>query len=100
MSQKITARNWLAQNNYEDVACLIDKVMDGWRLKGAKTRRNWWDVLAGTKNGSPRTIEGIVFPVLRIAQIRKGVPVTNNAVCRSKKETPPPKYVSVRWIKG
>lgn len=99
MPQNISVRNWLAQNNYEDVASLVDAVMNGWREKGTKTRRNWWDVLAGGKNGRPRTIEGITFPVLKVAQIRMGVPVTDNAISRNDNEDAPPKTISGRWLR-
>lgn len=67
MNQNISIRKWLTQNNYQDVTVLIDSVMEGWKLKGTKIRRNWWDVLAGDKNGKASTIEGITFPVLRAA---------------------------------
>lgn len=97
MPHKITARNWLTQNNYSDVTSLIDDVMGLWVQKGTKTRRSWWDVLSGDKNGNPRVIEGIAFPVLRAAQIRMGLPVSSNAICRNEKENPPPKLVSNRW---
>ena len=49
----ITIRKWLIINSYGDIEILIDKVMDIWKIKGAKTRRNWWEVLAGGKNGKP-----------------------------------------------
>lgn len=98
MPQNISIRKWLVQNNYEDVAALIDTVMDGWKIKGTKTRRNWWDVLAGGKNGENRTIEGVTFPVLKAAQVRKGIPVTDNAICRNEVEEIPPIDVSGRWM--
>lgn len=97
MPENISVRNWLVQNNYEDIAALVDTVMDGWKVKGTKTRRNWWDVLAGGKNGKPRTIEGVTFPVLKAAQIRMGVPVTDNAICRENEENIPRKVISGRW---
>lgn len=99
MPQNITVRNWLLQNNYDDVALLIDTVMNGWIEKGTKTRRNWWDVLAGGKNGKPRTIEGVAFPVLKAAQLRRGIPVTDNALCRNDKEDVPQICASGRWEK-
>jgi hypothetical protein len=93
----IPVRKWLIQNNYQDVAECIDIVMDGWSKKGTHTRRSWWDVLAGGKNGRQRTIEGIAFPVLRAAQLRKGVPVTDNAICRNKNEAFPAIRQNGRW---
>ena len=94
----VSVRKWLIQNNYQDVAESIDIVMNGWLEKGTHTRRSWWDVLAGGKNGSPRTIEGITFPVLRSAQLRKGVPVTNNAIYRNQLETFPTIRKNGRWV--
>jgi hypothetical protein len=83
------ARQWLAHNNYDDVLGLINKVMDGWKMKGTQTRRNWWEVLAGDSKGSPRTIEGVKFPVLRAARLRMKLDVTKDCLCRNKKETVP-----------
>ena len=82
----ITIRKWLKINSYEDIEILIENVMGIWKIKGAKTRRNWWDVLAGGKNGTPRIIEGIRFPVLKAAQIREHVTITKNAICRNENE--------------
>ncbi|HHY30055.1 MAG TPA: hypothetical protein GX520_05080 [Syntrophaceticus sp.] len=98
MPQNVSVRKWLVQNSYTEVAEVINAIMDGWKIKGTKTRRNWWDVLAGGKNGKPRTVEGISFPVLRAAQIRKGVPITDNAICRNEAEKIPEIYASGRWI--
>lgn len=97
MPQNLSARQWLVQNSYTDIATLIDTVMEGWKTKGSKTRRNWWDVLAGGKDGRSRKIEGVNFPVLKAAQIRMGLPITDNAICRNELEKIPPVYVSNRW---
>ena len=96
-NKNVSIRKWLNQNNYQDIAECIDSVMDGWLKKGTRTRRSWWDVLAGGKDGKPRTIEGVAFPVLRAAQLRKGVPVTTNAICRDKDETFPAIRYNGRW---
>ena len=87
----MTARDWLLANGYEDVAALIDEVMASWERSGARTRRNWWDVLAGTKEGNSRTVEGVTFPVLATAQRHEGRKVSKTAIQRSRRETPPPK---------
>jgi hypothetical protein len=92
-------RQWLNENNYGDIVNLIEQVMDAWKKKRTKTRRNWWDVLAGHKNGTPRTIEGVTFPVLKAAQIRKDFEVTNSAICRNEKEIFPGILNSGRWAK-
>ena len=93
------ARQWLRANGYDDVADMIDEVMSEWRAAGKRTRRNWWDILAGCKDGKPSTREGRTFPVLRAAQLRQGKPVTENAICRSPEEEIPPIIASGRWTK-
>lgn len=90
-------RQWLALNKYDDVLELINKVMAGWKMKGTNTRRNWWDVLAGDSNGRPKTIEGVTFPVLRAARMRKNLEVTKGCLCRNKNESFPPVVEQVRW---
>jgi DNA adenine methylase len=80
--ERMRAKQWLLQNEYEDVAALIDEVMDEWKAEGKHTRRNWWEILAGDLKGNPRVVAGREFPVLRAAQVRQGVPVTPNAISR------------------
>jgi hypothetical protein len=93
------ARHWLKANNYEDIDALIDKVESIWARKGTGTRRSWWLVLAGNSDGSGKIIEGVIFPVLRVAQIRMGRPATKGSICRNKNEVPPPKEKQARWLK-
>lgn len=87
----MTARKWLVENGYEDVAELIDGLMKEWKLKGVSTRRNWWEILSGGKNGRPRTVNGVEFPVLKAAQLHEGKPITSNAICRNENEKAPEK---------
>lgn len=87
----MTAREWLRENGYDDAVALIERVEKGWRSSGVATRRNWWDVLAGGKDGVPRTVSGIEFPVLASAQIHEGRPVTKKALKRKADEVPPSK---------
>jgi DNA adenine methylase len=82
-------RRWLLQNQYPEVAALIDQVTAEWAARGKRTRRNWWEVLAGDARGGPRTVGGREFPVLRAAQLRQGVPVTADALCRTPGEAIP-----------
>ena len=93
----MNARQWLRANNYDDIADMIDEVINEWQAEGKKTRRNWWDILSGRKNGEPCVRKGRKFPVLRAAQLRQGKPVTENAICRDPAEEPPPIVVSARW---
>jgi hypothetical protein len=92
-------RDWLRVNGYEDIAGLIDQAMRKMADRGSKQRRNWWDILSGVKDGNPCIVEGIEFPVLQIAQVRQGKPITPNAIRRSKTELPPDVRASGRWTK-
>jgi DNA adenine methylase len=65
------ARAWLRAHGHARVADLIDRVLARWARQGKKTRRNWWDVLAGDSRGRPRRVEGVVFPVLPAAVARQ-----------------------------
>lgn len=95
-----TLRGWLIDNSYEDVAKVIDDIMLEWKKNGNKQRRNWWDILAGDKQGQSRIIAGKTIPVLRSAQIRKDISPTENAICRNKEEKPPlPMREKTRWKK-
>ena len=91
------ARIWLRENQYSDIADQIDKIMKQWDKEGKKTRRNWWDILAGGKDGKPRVIAGYKFPVLKAAQKRQGKPVTKNAIARKPREKAPEKLSQPRW---
>jgi DNA adenine methylase len=97
---RMRVRQWLLANRYEDVAALIDEVTDEWKAQNKRTRRNWWEVLAGGINGKPRTVAGRAFPVLRAAQLRQGVSVTGNALRRGRAEEAPPVQLTQRWKKG
>jgi len=54
-------KQWLNENNYNDVAELIAEVSAEWAEQGKKTRRNWWDILAGDLEGNPRVVDGRTF---------------------------------------
>jgi hypothetical protein len=94
---KNTARAWLLENGYSQVAKMIEKVMAEWKVARKKTRRDWWDVLAGHKDGSPCIIEGRKFPVLRAARLRKGWADTSNCMCRNRSEKIPRIVPQGRW---
>ncbi|MES1171754.1 MAG: Dam family site-specific DNA-(adenine-N6)-methyltransferase [Bacteroidota bacterium] len=64
-------RAWLGRHGHEAVVELIDKVIARWKKAGKRTRRNWWDVLAGDSRGRPRTVDGTTFPVLSAARARQ-----------------------------
>ncbi len=93
----MTCKEWLRTNGYEDVVDLIDQAMKKMAARGSKQRRNWWDALSGDADGNPCIREGIQFPVLRIAQVRQGKPITPNAISRNPKELPPDVRTTGRW---
>ena len=95
----MTCREWLIENGYEEVAGLIDQALASIEAKRRKSRRNWWDTLAGGPGGKGSVREGIEFPVLRVAQIRQGKPVTANAICRDENEQAPDVRKTGRWLK-
>lgn len=97
MAKQSDARVWLRDNGYVDAANMIDEIMAEWATLGKKTRRNWWDKLAGTRDGRPCTVAGRAFPVLAAARSRKGYPAVGAAVARSGAEAAPGIVLSNRW---
>ena len=91
------ARVWLRKNGHTKIADMIDDIMEEWKLAGKRTRRNWWDILAGGRKGKPRTVAGRKFPVLQAAQLRQKVKVTSNAVRTKTKTIAPKKLPQARW---
>src|ERR1700722_4072089 len=71
MKRQGDVRAWLRTHGHQEVVVKIDAAMGKWAREGRKTRRNWWDVLAGDKNGNPRKVLGIAFPVLADARRRQ-----------------------------
>ena len=71
---------WLEVNGYGEWAAVIRDIEATLAARGSKQRRNWWDVLAGGKDGAPLKVEGHLFPVLAAAQVRPGRSVTPNAI--------------------
>lgn len=97
MEKNQTARSWLRANGYDDVVDMIDEIMIEWKISGKKTRRSWWEVLAGGKHGQPCVVEGREFPVLKAAQKRQGKKTTKNAIFHKKRESAPRIQLQLRW---
>ena len=95
----MSIKEWLLQNDYQDVLKKIETVEAGWNNRRTKTRRNWGDVLAGHKDGTSKVIQGVEFPVLCAARKRKGWPVTEKCICRTPNEKMPLAVAQVRWEK-
>ena len=93
----VAAKQWLVENSYEDVVKLIEKVEKGWQKKGTSTRRNWWDVLSGDEQGNNRRVEGVKFPILRAARLRRGWADVEGSLCRNTNEEVPNIVPQARW---
>ena len=98
MDSNKALRAWLVENGYEDVAGLIERTIAVWKNDGKTTRRNWWDILAGTRAEKPRKIGTTIFPILRAARLRKGWTASKSCLCRNKREAPPPVVPQARWL--
>jgi hypothetical protein len=90
-------RSWLRENEYVDVADLIEQVQAELKAKGSKERRSFFEVLSGGKDGKPIVVNGHEFPVLKAMQLRQGKPVTPNAIQRNANEQPPDVVPTKRW---
>lgn len=96
--QDIDARTWLAANGYADCAAIIDKIEKIWKVRGVKTRRNWWGAFAGTKAGEPIVIEGITLPMLASFRERQGFEIAEGEIRRSLSESLPTRIrAQKRW---
>ncbi len=97
----MTCLQWLVANGYELLCGQIEFLMDDWKSRGVKTRRDWWLVLAGTAEGLPKTVDGWEFPVLKAARRRQGFPPdVPGAVQLSRREIAPEIHRQARWGEG
>jgi hypothetical protein len=80
---------WLRASGYREIADLIEEIESGWRANGLKTRRNWFEILAGDRKGRPRAVAGKTFPVIASIRRRQGLDPVTDALIR-KDETPLP----------
>jgi hypothetical protein len=90
------ARKFFAEH-YPLVATLVDELLQDFASRGVTTRRNWWVPLAGGAGGRTMSVSGREFPVLEVAQLRQGVPITANAIRRKPGEPDPPGFLPGRW---
>jgi DNA adenine methylase len=91
---------------------MIDAAERAWRKEGKKTRRNWWEILAGDERGKPRRVRGIAFPVIDAIRTRRlysrpGTSATVKPVAakRAKAHPAPPRITRqakpfVKWAGG
>ncbi len=96
-SSEPTVLQWLRANGYGDVVAKILTVLKRRDEAGVKTRRNWWDVLAGTLKGERRSDSGFEFPILAAARRRKGWPSVSGERHNPGEAPPPPVLQTGRW---
>lgn len=98
-SLKNTARSWLLENGYFAVCEMIDSIMAEWKAEGKKTRRDWWEVIAGDKKGRPRTVAGRKFPIIAAARSRQNLNPCKWSLRKSRQERALPMVPQQRWLK-
>jgi hypothetical protein len=99
MPSETDARIWLRTIGYGWLADEIDKIMQSWKDRGLKTRRNWWEALAGTPKGSPMVVEGVTFPILAPVRERRGLDPVKGAIKLPSNVVVPPEVPQARWKK-
>lgn len=94
---EITFIDWCRQSNYSDIADFVERLRKQWAAEGNGTRRNWWDLFAGTFDGKHRMVRGIKIPILQAARKRKSWPIVEGALCRNPEEQIPGISLQTRW---
>lgn len=97
MPKDSDARVWLRSVGLDDLADEIERIMQSWKDRGLKTRRNWWEALGGTPSGKPVTVEGVVFPILAAVRRRRGLEPVKGAIKLSSNVAVPEEVPQVRW---
>ena len=97
MPGEADARVWLRTIGYNKLADKIDTIMQSWKDRGLKTRRNWWEALGGTPGGTPMTVEGVVFPIIAAVRHRRGLDPVKGAIELAPNVVVPPAVPQVRW---
>jgi DNA adenine methylase len=85
----VDVRTWLRRNGHAEVASQIDGLVASWARAGKRTRRNWWDILAGGNRGRPRRVGGVTFPVLPEATARQAKAKAMAMAMAKRRELPP-----------
>lgn len=94
------AKAWLRANGHPEVADRIDEVEAGWKARGLRTRRNWWEVLAGDGEGKARKVAGVEFPVIPFARERQQAVAAEKAPAPRKRAAGTPKAGKTRRPAG
>ena len=96
----MNAKQWLSAHGYDDVLKKIDQVEARIDKRQTKTRRSWFEPLAGHKNGSPSKVLGVTFPIINAFRIRRGWAPVPNGISRSDNELVPPPKSQARWTRN
>jgi hypothetical protein len=96
------ARVWLRTIGlamFDELADQLDRITESWAKRGVKTRRSWWENLAGTANGTPRVSYGITFPIIAAVRERFGMDPIKGAIELPPNMVVPPMVKQARWTK-
>jgi hypothetical protein len=99
MSGENDARPWLRTIGMAALADKIDEIMQSWKDRGLKTRRNWWEALGGTPKGAPMTVEGVTFPIIAAVRMRRGLDPVSGSIKLPAHVVVPPPIPQARWRK-
>lgn len=102
MPRDSDARVWLRTIGlamFDELADQLDKITESWSERGVKTRRSWWESLAGTPNGTPRISYGITFPIIAAVRERFGMDPVKGAIELPPNVVVPPIVKQARWAK-
>ena len=100
MPSEADARVWLRTIGlamFDELADQLDKITESWAKRGVKTRRNWWENLAGTPIGAKRKSYGIVFPIIAEVRERFGMDTVKDAIKLPPNVIVPPMVRQARW---
>lgn len=100
MASKNDARVWLRAIGLGTLADKIDKIMQSWKDRGLKTRRNWWEALGGMPKGAPMTVEGVTFPIIAEVRRRRGLDPVEGAIELAPDVVVPEQVPQARWRKA
>ncbi len=82
---------WLRASGYAKVADDINAIEARWKKNKLRTRRNWWEVLAGDTKGHQREVAGVTFPIIAAIRKRQGLDAVQGALKHVGEAPPPPK---------
>jgi hypothetical protein len=94
---RITARQWLIERGFHSEAGKIAEIEKEWRDAGKRTRRNWYEILAGDISGNPRVVAGRTFVVIAEIRARQKLECSAVAVSAGRGKRVPKPVAQNRW---